>query len=161
MEIGSVMEIGMLKWWKLFERYTQWLGRLPGGRLCASSAANTSPDKRTAAQRQGALWERRAQAHLERHGLRLLAANFRCSGGEIDLIMQDGAVVVFVEGRQRASASHGGAAASVTIHKQRRLLRAAHAWLSRYRRLPPCRIDVVAIDGDQVDWLRDAVQAPN
>lgn len=154
----------MLKWWKPCELVKRWRAgwaeRL-GGRLCASDAANTSGATRTAAQRQGALWEGRARAYLERRGLRLLAANFHCRGGEIDLIMQHGAVVVFVEVRQRSAGSHGGAAASVTPAKQRRLLRAAQAWLRRYRQAPPCRIDVVAIDGDAIDWLRNAVQAPD
>lgn len=128
----------------------RWLQRLSGGRLCASTAANT--------RAAGAHWERQALAYLQARGLKLLAANFHCPGGEIDLVMREGATVVFVEVRQRSSASHGGAAASVTIHKQRRLLRAAYAWLARYPVTPACRIDLVAIDGDTIAWLRDAVQ---
>ena len=142
-----------MEWWKPFKWIACWL---PGGRLCAPGSLNTS----AAGQR----WERHAQRYLERRGLTLLEVNFRCPGGEIDLIMREGGTVVFVEVRQRASASHGGAAASVTIHKQRRLLRAAQAWLQRYPAPPPCRIDVVAIDGargETVTWLRDAVLAPD
>lgn len=99
-----------------------------------------------------------ALAHLLIHGLRLLERNFRCKSGEIDLIMQDGAGLVFVEVHQRASRSHGGAAASVTPAKQRRLVRAAEIYLMRYRQLPPCRFDVVAIDGGQLSWLRNVLQ---
>lgn len=137
----------------MLETMKHWLARLSGGRLCAPMPANTST--------AGAHWERQALAHLQRRGLTLLAANFRCPGGEIDLVMREGATVVFVEVRQRSSASHGGAAASVTIHKQRRLLRAAHAWLARYPVTPGCRIDVVAVDGESIEWLQDAVQTPD
>jgi putative endonuclease len=150
-KVGSVMEAGMRRAW---QRFKVWLGRLSGGRLCAPTPANTSA--------AGTRWERHALAYLQEQGLTLLAANFRCPGGEIDLVMREGATLVFVEVRQRSSASHGGAAASVTIHKQRRLLRAAGAWLARYRdgAAPPCRIDVVAVDGETITWLRDAVQTP-
>jgi putative endonuclease len=147
----------MRKWWtKRWNTACAWLGRLPGGRLCAPTPANTS-----AAQQQGALWEHAALAYLRRRGLVLLAANFRCPGGEIDLVMRDGPAIVFVEVRQRSGASRGGAAASVTLHKQRRLLRAAHAWLARYPVTPPCRIDLVAVDGEAIAWLRNAVEAPD
>jgi len=116
------------------------------------------PLRLSAKQRQGQLGERRALDFLEAQGLTLVEANFRCKGGEIDLVLRDGAALVFVEVRQRASRSHGGAAASITPAKLRRLVCAAQFYLQRLPQLPPCRIDVVAIDGDQVDWLRDAVQ---
>ena len=80
--------------------------------------------------------------YLQQRGLRLLARNYRTpgrGGGEIDLIMHapDG-TCVFVEVRQRKSASHGGAAASVTNTKQRRLVFAAQHYLLRLREPPPC-----------------------
>ena len=109
-------------------------------------------------QRQGQGWEQQALAHLTRHGLTLVESNFRCKLGEIDLVMRDGPALVFVEVRQRAGRAHGGAAASITPAKTRRLVRAAETYLLRFPRLPPCRFDVVAIDGESLDWLRDAIQ---
>jgi putative endonuclease len=109
-------------------------------------------------QVQGRHWEQHALAYLQRQGLRLVAANFTCKAGEIDLIMRDGEALVFVEVRQRADRRHGGAAASITPAKIRRLVRAAQVYLQRLPQVPPCRFDVIAIDGDAVDWLRDAIQ---
>jgi putative endonuclease len=104
-----------------------------------------------------------ALAHLERQGLTLVQRNYRVAagpnarGGEVDLILheRDG-TLVFVEVRARSSAAFGGAAASVSASKQRRLVFAAQHFLRRYNALPPCRFDVVAIDGESVQWLRGA-----
>lgn len=73
-------------------------------------------------QSQGRIWEQAARRHLEQHGLQLVEANFSCKGGEIDLIMRDGAQLVFVEVRQRADRTRGGAAASITSAKQARMV---------------------------------------
>ena len=108
-------------------------------------------------QAQGQAWELVACKYLEQHGLTLVELNFTCKGGEIDLVMRDGASLVFVEVRQRADRIHGGAAASITPAKQARLTIAAQVYLMRYRAPPPCRFDVVAIDGNQLDWLRNAI----
>lgn len=115
--------------------------------------------RRTDQQISGQAGEDRALVHLERHGLALVERNFRCKGGEIDLIMRDGAGLVFVEVRKRADLRHGGAAASVTSHKQRRLIVAAQAYLQRYRMPPACRFDVIAIDGTDLNWLKNAIDA--
>ncbi|MES2258974.1 MAG: YraN family protein [Pseudomonadota bacterium] len=112
----------------------------------------------TAKQIDGRHGEDEALAHLVLHGLSLVERNFLCKCGEIDLIMRDRDALVFVEVRRRASRSHGGAAASITPAKQRRLVRAAQLYLLRYRQLPPCRFDVVAIDGKQLSWLRNVLQ---
>lgn len=112
----------------------------------------------SAKQRQGRAGEEQALAHLQAHGLKLVERNFLCKGGEIDLVMQDGDVLVFVEVRLRASASHGGAAASVTFAKQRRLTLAAQVYLLRLPSEPPCRFDVVAIDAGQLSWLKNVMQ---
>ena len=96
--------------------------------------------------------------HLCKHGLSLVESNFTCKSGEIDLIMRDGEALVFVEVRQRAGRAHGGAAASITPAKIRRLVRAAQTYLLRFPRVPPCRFDVIAIDGDRLDWLRNAIE---
>ncbi len=110
--------------------------------------------------------EDQALAWLLARGLRLVQRNYRVArgpharGGEIDLVMQDaGGTLVFVEVRARAGASHGGAAASVTGAKQRSLLLAAQHFLLRYPAPPPCRFDVLAIDGEQVQWLQAAFSA--
>lgn len=110
--------------------------------------------------------EQRALDHLLQQGLRLECRNYRLAGGprqrgaEIDLIMRaaDG-TLVFVEVRSRQSASHGGAAASVSYGKQQRIARAAQHYLQRLATPPPCRFDVVAIDGGQLQWLRGAFSA--
>ena len=99
-----------------------------------------------------------ALAHLLAHGLRLVERNYRTpgrGGGEIDLILREpDGTLVFVEVRARADHSHGGAAASVGATKRRRIVRAAQHYLLRQRTPPPCRFDVVAIDGGRIDWLR-------
>ena len=96
--------------------------------------------------------------HLQHHGLVLVEANFLCKGGEIDLVMRDGDTLVFVEVRQRATTSHGGAAASITPAKIRRLVRAAQFYLVRLPKTPPCRFDVVAIDAGQLEWLQNVIE---
>jgi putative endonuclease len=112
----------------------------------------------TAQQRLGRLGEDRALAHLHAHGLTLVERNFLCKGGEIDLIMQHGPRLVFVEVRRRAASRFGGAAASVTPAKQQRLLRAAQYYLLRYKTLPPCRFDLVAIDGENLSWIQNMLE---
>ena len=104
-----------------------------------------------------------ALLHLQAAGLRLLVRNYRTpgrGGGEIDLIMRapDG-TLVFVEVRQRSGARHGGAAASVGHGKQRRIILAARHYLLRWGNPPPCRFDVVAIDGQSLQWLQAAFDA--
>ena len=108
-------------------------------------------------QAQGRDWERAALLHLRHQGLTAVEENFRCKGGEIDLVMRDGATLVFVEVRQRADTDHGGAAASITPAKIRRLVRAAQVYLLRFPVTPPCRFDVVAIDGSRIEWLQDVI----
>lgn len=114
---------------------------------------------RTARQIQGQAGEDSALDYLMRNGMTLVERNFRCRGGEIDLIMGQHDVLVFVEVRRRADNRHGGAAASVTASKQARLIFAAQVYLQRYRSPPACRFDVVAIDGTALTWLKNAIQA--
>lgn len=110
--------------------------------------------------------EDRALAHLQRQGLQLVQRNYRLAGGprqrgaEIDLILRapDG-TLVFVEVRARSGSGHGGAASSVSGAKQRRIVRAAQHFLLSWTELPPCRFDVVAIDGDSLQWLPGAFDA--
>ena len=115
---------------------------------------------------QGDAAEDRALAWLRARGLLLQERNYRVArgprarGGEIDLVMRDAAgTLVFVEVRTRASASHGGAAASVGHAKQQSLLHAARHYLLRFETPPPCRFDVLAIDGQGIEWLQAAFDA--
>lgn len=113
-------------------------------------------------QRQGQQCEQQARRWLEASGLRFVAANVRFRGGELDLIMRDGREWVFVEVRFRRNDRFGGAAASVTWQKQRRVRHAAACWLARRGESldsVACRFDVVAVTGSQVDWLRNAFTA--
>lgn len=114
-------------------------------------------------QSVGRRTEQLALDHLLRNGLKLLERNFSCRHGEIDLVMLDGMTVVFVEVRFRKFSRFATAAASVDVHKQRRLWRTGGCYLRRHPRHhdAPVRFDVVAFDGpDQHDfalqWLRDA-----
>jgi putative endonuclease len=116
------------------------------------------PTRLSRKQEQGKQWEDVALAYLERHGLVVVEANFRCKLGEIDLILRDGATLVFVEVRQRAAGAPVSAADSIGPAKIRRIIRAAQVYLQQLDRLPPCRIDVVAIDGNDIDWLRNAIE---
>lgn len=106
--------------------------------------------------------EARALQYLQQQGLKLVTRNYRIGGGphrpagEIDLIMRDGDTLVFVEVRSRRSAAHGGAAASIGQGKRRRIIRAAQHYLLRLDRLPPCRFDVVALEGESLQWLQAA-----
>lgn len=114
---------------------------------------------RTAKQLIGEAAEDGALHFLQQQGLALVERNFRCKGGEIDLIMQERNMLVFVEVRKRADTRHGGAAASVTARKQARLIIAAQIFLQRYKMPPPCRFDVIAIDGEAINWLKNAIDA--
>jgi len=102
--------------------------------------------------------EAMAAVFLEHRGLAIVERNYRCRLGEIDLIARDGSMTVFVEVRSRASRAFGGAAASITSAKRRRLLKAARHYLSRLRTMPACRFDALLIEGDppRIEWIRDA-----
>jgi putative endonuclease len=110
--------------------------------------------------------EDRVLAHLRRAGLALVTRNYRVArgpsrrGGEIDLILREpDGTLVFVEVRARRNGEHGGALASVTHAKQRSLVLAAQHYLARLPELPPCRFDVVALQGDELEWVRGAFDA--
>ena len=114
--------------------------------------------RRTPAQATGLGAEDAAARLLARHGLEIVARNYRTRLGEIDLVARDGATLVFVEVRSRASGRFGGALESVTAAKRRRLVAAARQYLSRLRREPPCRFDVVTLEAGEPAWLRGAFE---
>ncbi|RZA20768.1 MAG: YraN family protein [Lysobacteraceae bacterium] len=106
--------------------------------------------------------EAAALEFLQRQGLRLLARNANVRGGELDLVMLDGGVVVFVEVRYRASPAFGGGAGSIDAGKRRKLVHAAQCFLLDHPRHAdaPCRFDVIDASGDpgkpSIEWLQDA-----
>lgn len=114
---------------------------------------------RTDKQRTGDEGEEQALAHLRHAGLQLVQRSFLCKGGEIDLIMRDQTHLVFVEVRKRKSAAFGGALASVTHSKQRKLVHAAQVYLKNIKPQPACRFDLVAIEGEKLLWLKDIISA--
>ncbi|MCS2148517.1 YraN family protein [Scandinavium manionii] len=125
----------------------------------AQIPAGTDGAGKLSRKQTGDAWEQEARRWLERKGLRFIAANVRSRGGEIDLIMKDGAVTVFVEVRYRSSAHYGGATASVTRSKQTKLLQTARLWLARHNgsfETTDCRFDVIAFTGSQIEWLTNA-----
>ena len=101
--------------------------------------------------------EDRAHARLIAQGLQPVARNYRCRGGEIDLVMRDGDCLVFVEVRFRRDRGFGGALSSIDARKRLRLTLAAEHYLARHGWHGPCRFDVMAFDGESAEtWIRDA-----
>ncbi len=102
---------------------------------------------------------------LQRAGLRVLARNWRCRHGEIDLVAEEGGTLVFAEVRLRRGEGFGGAAESVTAAKRARLVAAARLYLMRLpqaRPEPACRFDVLLLDSleaSRIRWIRDAFAA--
>lgn len=112
--------------------------------------------------KQGVQAEKLAAQYLQQQGLKLVAQNYRGRFGEIDLIMQDGASLVFIEVRLRRNANFGGAAASIDTPKQQRIIRTAHQYLAGLTHTPPCRFDAVLMDdvkGENLQWLKNAFDA--
>lgn len=110
----------------------------------------------------GAAAEQSALAFLSRQGLRLVEANFRSRYGEIDLILRDGAVLVFAEVRMRSGEAFGGAGASISLAKQSKLIKTAQLYLSRFPKPPPCRFDALllgAAEAGTIEWIKDAFRA--
>jgi putative endonuclease len=100
-----------------------------------------------------------ALRYLKNRGLTLIAQNYRCRFGEIDLIMRDGRSIVFIEVRLRKSNAFGGASESVDTHKQRRILAAAKHYLSELHATPDCRCDVILLSDlneAAIEWISNA-----
>lgn len=109
--------------------------------------------------------ERYAEKYLRRQGLRLKHRNYRCRASELDLVMQDRDTLVFVEVRHRRNGNYGGALQSVTMNKQRRLVKAANEYLLKQKIAADqtCRFDIVAVEGDleqpRIEWITNAFDA--
>ncbi len=110
--------------------------------------------------------ERIAERFLNGRGLKLVARNYRCRYGEIDLIMQQAETLVFIEVKLRKTKSgkvdFGGALASITASKQAKIIATAQHYLAGMKQLPPCRFDAVLLNGlnvNDVEWLPNAFEA--
>ncbi|MCX7143498.1 MAG: YraN family protein [Proteobacteria bacterium] len=113
---------------------------------------------RNRAKTSGKLAEALSADYLQARGLRLLARNYHCRLGEIDLILEDGASLVFAEVRLRRNRGYGGAAESITAAKRQRIVLAARHYLSG-RPERPCRFDVILLDDldpGRIEWIKDA-----
>jgi putative endonuclease len=119
------------------------------------------------AQARGRRAEERAAIWLGARGLKLLARNVRCKGGEVDLICLERGALLFIEVRLRTNLCHGNAAESISTAKRRRIILAARWWLagagSAYQGRP-CRFDAILFDGDDAEtaaphWIRGAFEA--
>lgn len=100
-----------------------------------------------------------AATYLQQFSLTLIERNYRSRFGEIDLIMQENDILVFVEVRMRTQNTFGGAAFSITPVKQAKLLRTARHYLAKIDTHPPCRFDVIllsGINGKKIEWIQNA-----
>ncbi len=106
---------------------------------------------------RGNLNEKIACDYLVSKGLKLLTRNYHSRYGEIDLIMKDGSVLVFVEVRYRSNKNFGGASMSITPAKQRKIALTALLFLQKNKKTEwPCRFDVVALGGNETEWIKSA-----
>ena len=106
--------------------------------------------------------EQIAETFLRKQGLKLIQKNYHCRFGEIDLVMQEGSTLVFCEVRLRNSHQFGGAAASITIPKQQKLVRAAQQYLQTHPSKLACRFDAVLLSANDlahIEWIRNAFDA--
>lgn len=129
-----------------------------------STLPNSKAPTLSPSQAQGQIFEQRAISFLQSKGLKLIAKNLHCKAGEIDCVMLDKNVLVFVEVRQRSQHNLNNAAASITKEKQRKIKLTANYYLPKLCRhlgfieTPYCRFDIVTYDGkEQVpQWLINA-----
>lgn len=137
-----------------------------GGTLPGVHAEQPSVPAANLRRSRGDAAERLAADYLAIQGMRILARNVRCKGGEIDIVCLDGALLAVIEVRQRARPDFGGPFASVTPAKQRKIIRAARHLLKNFalcrgRRM---RFDVIGVQGlpdgaHEISWIKDAFRA--
>ncbi|MBU2896992.1 YraN family protein [Vibrio hepatarius] len=113
-------------------------------------------------RQSGEHYESMAEQYLIRQGLSTIEKNFHFKGGELDLIMQESATIVFVEVRYRSSQYFGHAAETVTKSKMLKLVKAANVWLIKQNRSvhnTDFRFDIMAIhqQGQQIEWIKNAI----
>lgn len=109
---------------------------------------------------KGRHFEQDAERWLKKQGLQPAARNVRYRGGELDLVMRDGACWVFIEVKYRANVSHGGASHALSAAQQARLWQSARRFLAEQGLNEwdcQCRFDVVIYEGDQAPlWIKGA-----
>ena len=106
--------------------------------------------------------ERLAATFLMNQGLKLVAKNYHCRFGEIDLVMRDASTLVFIEVRLRSNKTFGSAAASITPQKQQKLMLTAQHYLQQSNDKSACRFDIILMektDINAIDWLKNAFEA--
>lgn len=108
----------------------------------------------------GSEYETKAVLYLEQQGITILERNFRCRTGEIDIVAKDGEFVVFTEVKCRKTARSGSALQSVDWKKQRTICRTSDYYRMKNRIFEnmPMRFDVVAIEGDEIHWIKNAYE---
>jgi len=115
------------------------------------------------ARARGAAIEQIAAQWLRQQGLTLVTQNHHVKGGELDLVMRDGDILVFVEVKHRTTTRYGHPLETVTHQKQQRLVRAARLYIARGGLSSPCRFDILAITGKSPDlefhWVKAAFDA--
>ena len=106
----------------------------------------------------GAQKEEQVCAYLLSRGVRVAARNFRNRQGEIDIVGYDGPYLVFFEVKYRSGKSRGSAAEAVTATKQKKICRVAdyYRYIHHCPEDTPLRFDVVAVDGDKLQWIKNA-----
>lgn len=101
--------------------------------------------------------EANAKQYLQQQGLTFISQNFRCKRGELDLIMQEGDEIVFVEVKYRSNNSHGSAVDYFDTRKRRKVEAAIAYYLHQHKLNPsvvPHRLDLIAIDNERIDWIK-------
>jgi len=119
--------------------------------------------KKNSTRATGNITEQFAKKYLIQQGLTFVDKNIHCRQGEIDLIMQDGNTLVFVEVKYRKNNHFGGAISAVSVTKQNKIRHCATFYLHKMKLNEyntPCRFDVMALEGDinqpQINWLKNA-----
>lgn len=114
-------------------------------------------------QKKGELGEDKALDYLSKQGLKLVARNYRCRLGEIDLVMNDPVYLIFIEVRSRINTAFGGGLASITYAKRQKIIKTTSHYLLTHKinERQPIRFDVVSIDGQsgELQWIKDAFNA--
>ena len=100
--------------------------------------------------------EQAACRYLTDQGCRLICKNYRCRFGEIDLIMQDQEYLIFVEVRYRRNLAYGGSLQSITRSKQKKIIKTAQHYLNYHPTDDATRFDVIAFNGQQLTWIKNA-----
>lgn len=119
--------------------------------------------KKITTRKVGSQFEKMAEEYLQNRGLKILTRNYLAKTGEIDLIMLDHNCLTFIEVRYRNASQYGSAIETISINKQRKIMRTAEFYLTNHTQYQslPCRFDVVGIDKKAngeitVDWIQNA-----